>query len=139
PHWRFAPTGRVRSLRWPLQTAQKYNEGVPARKCDTSCFEFGRCFAPLCGVNLVLFLKQHRVFMPQHKSAEKRVRQDARRRMQNRFKKVALRKAIKAVRTAETKEELLERSREAQVLLDRMATKGIIHPNYAANRKRQFA
>lgn len=77
--------------------------------------------------------------MPQHKSAEKRVRQDAKRRLRNRFKKVALRKAIKAVRTAETTEELVERSREAQRLLDRLATKGIIHPNYAANRKRQFA
>lgn len=77
--------------------------------------------------------------MPQHKSAEKRVRQDAKRRLRNRYKKVALRQAIKAVRTAETKEELIEKSREAQRLLDRYATKGLIHPNYAANRKRQFA
>ncbi len=77
--------------------------------------------------------------MPQHKSAEKRVRQDEKRRLRNRHKKVAMRKAIKAVRTAETKEDLVARSREAQVILDRMATKGIIHPNYAANRKRQFA
>ncbi len=77
--------------------------------------------------------------MPQHKSAEKRVRQSERRRLANRFKKVAMRRALKAVRTAETKEDLIARSREAQQILDRLATKGIIHRNFAANRKRQHA
>lgn len=77
--------------------------------------------------------------MPQHKSAEKRVRQSEKRRLRNRYKKVAMRRALKAVRAAETKEELVERSKEAQKILDRLATKGIIHRNFAANRKRQHA
>lgn len=77
--------------------------------------------------------------MPQHKSAEKRVRSSARRREYNRFQKVKMRRAIKAVHKAESKEEAIEKSREAQRVLDRLATKGIIHKNFAANRKSQFA
>jgi small subunit ribosomal protein S20 len=77
--------------------------------------------------------------MPQHKSAEKRVRQSARRREYNRFQKVRMRKAIKAVHSAESKEEMIEASRKAQQILDRLATKGIIHKNFAAHRKSQFA
>ena len=77
--------------------------------------------------------------MPQHKSAEKRVRQSAKRRAYNRFQKVKMRRAIKAVHEAETKEDAVTKSREAQVILDRLATKGVIHKNFAANRKSQFA
>ncbi|MCE2502442.1 MAG: 30S ribosomal protein S20 [Chlorobi bacterium] len=77
--------------------------------------------------------------MPQHKSAEKRVRQSAKRRAYNGFQKVKMRRAIKAVRQAENKEEAIAKSREAQQILDRLATKGIIHKNFAANRKSQFA
>ena len=77
--------------------------------------------------------------MPQHKSAEKRVRQSAKRRAYNRFHKVKMRRAIKAVHQAETKEDAIAKSREAQQILDRLATKGIVHKNFAANRKSQFA
>ena len=77
--------------------------------------------------------------MPQHKSAEKRVRTSAKRREYNRFHKVKMRRAIKAVFNAESKDDAVAKSREAQVILDRLATKGIIHKNFAANRKSQFA
>jgi small subunit ribosomal protein S20 len=77
--------------------------------------------------------------MPQHKSAEKRVRQSARRRAHNRYYKVMMRNALKAVRSAKSKETLIEESRKAQRILDRLATKGLIHKNFAANRKSQMA
>lgn len=77
--------------------------------------------------------------MPQHKSAEKRVRQDAKRRLHNRYYKVMMRNAMKAVRAASTQEDLVEKSRLATRVLDRLAVKGIIHKNFAANRKSQMA
>ena len=77
--------------------------------------------------------------MPQHKSAEKRVRQDAKRRLHNRYYKVMMRNAMKAVRAASTQEDLIEKSRLATRVLDRLAVKGIVHKNFAANRKSQMA
>ncbi len=77
--------------------------------------------------------------MPQHKSAEKRVRQSARRRAYNRYNKVKMRRALRQVREATTREELESKSREATQILDRLATKGIIHKNFAAHRKSQMA
>jgi small subunit ribosomal protein S20 len=77
--------------------------------------------------------------MPQHKSAEKRVRQSARRQAYNRYYKVKMRRALKDVRLAQTQEEMIEKSRTATQILDRLATKGIIHKNFAANRKSQMA
>ncbi len=77
--------------------------------------------------------------MPQHKSAEKRVRQSQKRRQHNRYYKVMMRRALKDVQTAGTQEEMSEKARVAQKILDRLATKGIIHKNFAANRKSQMA
>ena len=77
--------------------------------------------------------------MPHHPSAEKRVRQDAKRRAHNRYYKVMMRNALKAVRTAETRDDLVERVRVATRVIDRLAVKGIVHKNYAANRKSQMA
>ena len=77
--------------------------------------------------------------MPQHKSAIKRVKTSAKRQAYNRFQKVKMRRVIKAVHQAESKDDAIAKSREAQQILDRLATKGIIHKNFAANRKSQFA
>jgi small subunit ribosomal protein S20 len=77
--------------------------------------------------------------MPQHVSAEKRVRQDAKRRAHNRYYKVMMRNALKAVKGATSKDDLIEKSRLATRILDRLAQKGIIHRNFAANRKSQMA
>jgi len=77
--------------------------------------------------------------MPQHKSAEKRVRQSQKRRQHNRYYKVMMRRALKDVQAASSKEELVDKARVAQKVLDRLATKGIIHKNFAAHRKSQMA
>jgi small subunit ribosomal protein S20 len=77
--------------------------------------------------------------MPQHKSAEKRVRQSARRRAHNRYYKVMMRNALKSVKSATSKDALIEEVRKATRVLDRLAAKGLIHKNFAANRKAQMA
>lgn len=73
--------------------------------------------------------------MPQHKSAAKRVRQDARRRLRNREHKLSVRTMMKALET-ETDRAAAEASlNEVKAQLDRMATRRLIHPNKAANLK----
>ncbi len=73
--------------------------------------------------------------MPQHKSAEKRVRQSETRRQRNVQKKSKLKTAIKKVRSADDKETARKQLIETTGILDRMARKGLIHKNKAANLK----
>lgn len=73
--------------------------------------------------------------MPQHKSAEKRVRQSEKRRVRNVQKRSKLKTAIKKVKTAENKETASTELTKTISILDRMAVKGIIHKNKAANLK----
>jgi small subunit ribosomal protein S20 len=81
--------------------------------------------------------------MPQHKSAEKRVRQSKRRNAYNRMHKSEAKKLIKTVeRLAASnapKEELEKALRAATQKLDRIATKGVIHKNKAARKKSALA
>ena len=73
--------------------------------------------------------------MPQHKSAEKRVRQNAKRRARNRYHRSRMRTMIKRLRTTEDKEQATALLNEVKAYLDRLASKGIIHKNKAANYK----
>lgn len=73
--------------------------------------------------------------MPQHKSSEKRVRQEARRRVHNRAMRSKMRTLYKKVFRATTKEEAEPLMKQAVSTLDKMAAKGHIHKNNAANKK----
>ncbi|MBN2105128.1 30S ribosomal protein S20 [bacterium] len=73
--------------------------------------------------------------MPQHKSAEKRTRQNETRRMRNVQKRSKMKNAIKKVQNAPDKESAAVELKKTASLLDRMAVKGIIHKNKAANIK----
>jgi len=73
--------------------------------------------------------------MPQHKSAAKRVRQDAKRRINNRYHRSKMRTMIKKLRQMEDKEQAELMLREVKSYLDRLASKKIIHKNKAANYK----
>ena len=73
--------------------------------------------------------------MPQHKSAEKRVRQNERRRQRNVARRSKMKTAIKKVREASDKETALTSLKETISILDRMAVKGLIHRNKASNIK----
>jgi len=73
--------------------------------------------------------------MPQHKSAEKRIRQNNKRRIQNTQKRSKMKTAIKKVKNAPDKETAAVEYKKTVSILDRMAIKGIIHRNKAANLK----
>jgi len=73
--------------------------------------------------------------MQQHKSAAKRVRQSERRRQRNVQKKTMIKTAIKKVKTAEDKGTASAELKNTVSVIDRMAVKGIIHKNKAANLK----
>ncbi len=76
------------------------------------------------------------------KSAEKRIRQNAKRRAHNRAARSRLRTAVKKLR-AEVEAGNTEKAREllspTLSLIDRTAQKGIIHQNNAARTKSRLA
>jgi small subunit ribosomal protein S20 len=73
--------------------------------------------------------------MAQHKSAEKRARQSLKRRLENREKKSMMKTIIKKVRVEKDKEKAAAALKKAVSTLDKLAAKGIIHRNKAANQK----
>ncbi len=73
--------------------------------------------------------------MPNVKSAAKRARTNLKRRERNRRDRTRLRTAIKKVRQADSAESSRTALRDAESLLDRCATKGVIHANTAARHK----
>ena len=74
--------------------------------------------------------------MANTKSALKRIRSNARKRVRNRMVLSRTRTAVKAAREAiESGETSSEAIRRAISQLDRAAAKGVIHPNNAARRK----
>lgn len=73
--------------------------------------------------------------MPQHQSAEKRVRQNIKRRARNVQKRTQIKSSIKKVKSASDKEQAQRELQAAVSILDRMSTKGLIHKNKAANIK----
>lgn len=73
--------------------------------------------------------------MPQHQSAEKRIRQNEKRRKHNLSQKNRVRTKIKTLKSVEEKEAAEELLNDVKGELDRLAAKGIIHKNRAANKK----
>lgn len=73
--------------------------------------------------------------MAQHKSAEKRARVEARRATRNGHSRSRMRTAVKQIRTSTDKAKAAEDLKKATKLLDKLAAKGIIHQNKAANLK----
>jgi small subunit ribosomal protein S20 len=73
--------------------------------------------------------------MPNIKSAKKRMELSAAARVKNRAERSRIRSAIKQVRSAENAEDGAARLRDAVALLDRAATRRLVHPNRAARIK----
>ena len=73
--------------------------------------------------------------MPQHASAEKRIRSSARRHARNKANLARMRTLIKKVRLAKDKQKGSAALRTAVKLLDELAAKRVIHRNKAANQK----
>jgi len=77
--------------------------------------------------------------MANHPSCEKRHRQSKKRNAYNRKYKKMIKDATKAVRAAQNITDAEALLHQAAKVLDRSASKGIIHKNTAANRKSSLA
>ena len=80
--------------------------------------------------------------MAHSRSAKKRVRQNEERRLRNRHHRSRLRTAIKKLRAAAAagdREASQEQLPRAIALLDRMASRGVVHKNAAARTKSRLS
>lgn len=73
--------------------------------------------------------------MAQHKSAKKRMRQDAKKRIQNRYYKKSARTAIQKLRAMTEKEEAEKFLPKVLSMLDKLAKRNTWHDNKASNLK----
>lgn len=73
--------------------------------------------------------------MANHKSAKKRIRQNAVKRLRNRYYKKSARTAISKLRTMTTKEEALVFLPKVISMVDKLAKKNTWHKNKASNLK----
>lgn len=73
--------------------------------------------------------------MAHHKSAKKRIRQDAKKRIQNRYYKKTARTNIKNLREMEDKVEAEKLLPKVISMIDRLAKKNTWHKNKASNLK----
>jgi len=72
-------------------------------------------------------------------STKKRIRQSKKRNLRNRQYKSQMKTAIRRVVEAENKEEATKLYTEAVSVIDKVAQKGVIHKNAAANKKSRLA
>jgi len=77
--------------------------------------------------------------MAHHKSALKRIRQNAKRRLQNRYFKKSARTAIKKLREMTDKTEAAKFLPKVSSMVDRLAKKNQFHKNKASNLKSKLA
>ena len=73
--------------------------------------------------------------MANHKSQFKRIRQNEKRRLENRYWAKTMRNAIKKMRSLVDLTQAREKMPSVTSLIDKVAKKGIIHKNKAANLK----
>lgn len=73
--------------------------------------------------------------MAQHESSKKRIRQDAKKRIQNRYYKKSARSAIAKLREMEDKTEAAKFLPKVVSMIDKLAKKNNWHNNKAANVK----
>lgn len=77
--------------------------------------------------------------MANHKSALKRIRQNEKKRVHNRYYAKTTRNAIKELRNEMEKEEAEKSYPKVVSMIDKLAKKNIIHKNKAANLKSKLA
>ena len=73
--------------------------------------------------------------MANHKSALKRIRQNEKRRLHNKYYAKTMRNALKDLRNETQKEEAAKKLPNVVAMIDKLAKKNIIHKNKAANLK----
>lgn len=73
--------------------------------------------------------------MANHKSAKKRIRANNSKRLANRYYAKTMRNALRDIRMVTVKAEAQQQLPKVESLIDKLAKKGIIHKNKAANLK----
>jgi small subunit ribosomal protein S20 len=77
--------------------------------------------------------------MPNHKSSIKRIRQEEKRRLHNRYYAKTMRNAVKKLRSTTEKAEASAMLPKVTKMLDKLAKVNIIHKNKASNLKSKLA
>lgn len=77
--------------------------------------------------------------MANHKSSVKRIRQEKKRSLHNRYYAKTMRNAVRKLRAITDKEEALKLYPSVQKMLDKLAKTNIIHKNKASNLKSKLA
>ena len=124
---------------WQTNAVQQPSKGVSSSN-GPFVYRLGRkIFILERGVRfpygLQLKLKNIIKEMANHKSSLKRIRQTEKRNLQNRYYGKNMRSAVRSLRAMTDKNEALAKFPEVQKMLDRMAKRGLIHKNKAANLK----
>lgn len=73
--------------------------------------------------------------MANHKSSIKRIRANERKRQANRYYSKTMRNALRDIRAIEDKNEAMQKLSAMTSMIDKLAKKGMIHKNKAANLK----
>jgi len=76
--------------------------------------------------------------MANHSATKKDVRQSRKRNERNRYYGKTTRNAIRDLKVIETKQGALEKLPDVTSMIDKLAKRGIIHKNKAANLKRKL-
>ena len=77
--------------------------------------------------------------MANHKSSLKRIRQDKKKALHNKYYDKTMRNAVRKLRALTDKEEAVKLYPTVQKMLDKLAKTNIIHKNKAANLKSSLA
>lgn len=77
--------------------------------------------------------------MANHKSALKRIRSNEAKRLRNKYQLTTTRTFIKRLRASKDKIEATELFKKVTSMIDKLAKKGIVHKNKAANNKSKLA
>ena len=77
--------------------------------------------------------------MANHKSSIKRIRQEEKRRLHNRYYGKTMRNAVRKLRATTDKAEAVALYPKVQKLLDKLAKTNLIHKNKAANLKSKLS
>ena len=77
--------------------------------------------------------------MANHQSALKRIRQNEKRRVRNKYHAKTMRNALQSFRALTDKKEAEERVSKLIALIDKLSKRNIIHKNKAANLKSKMA
>lgn len=77
--------------------------------------------------------------MANHKATKKDVRQAAKRRDRNRYYGKTTRNAIRDIKAVKENDEAVKQLPDVVSMIDKLAKRGVIHKNKAANLKRKLA